>query len=219
MHVSGIQTTVNTLEGTVQTLTKEFDQFTSETDSHFANIKNLVNQRDTHLIEIEELFCNIHSCHTCGGTGGWRRIVNLNMTDPNTDCPLGWKLTNHNIRTCGRANSTDTLTCDSVYFPVSGGEYSQVCGKMKAYQFALTKAFFGYYQRLTMIDQAYFSGVAVMHGSPRQHIWSFVSGAAENYDNNLCCPCDVQNADIGIPSFVGDDYFCESGYTWPGYLP
>ena len=27
--------------------------------------------------------------HTCGGTGGWRRVVYLDMTDPNTNCPSG----------------------------------------------------------------------------------------------------------------------------------
>ena len=78
---------MNALEGTVNTLAKEIDQFTSETASHFAEIENLVNQSDTQLMEIEELICDIHGCHECGGTGGWRRVVYLDMTDSNTDCP------------------------------------------------------------------------------------------------------------------------------------
>ncbi|CAI8038971.1 hypothetical protein GBAR_LOCUS21695, partial [Geodia barretti] len=33
--------------------------------------------------------------YTCGGTGGWRRAVYLDMTDPNTNCPSGWQLTGY----------------------------------------------------------------------------------------------------------------------------
>ena len=118
--------------------------------------------------------------HTCGGTGGWRRVVYLDMTDPNTDCPSGWKETGYSKRTCGRANG-ESNSCDSVTFPVSGGEYSQVCGRIKAYQWGLTGGFNGYSFGRNTIDDAYFSGVGVMHGSPRQHIWTFAAGAAENF--------------------------------------
>ena len=68
------------------------------------------------------------------------------------------------------------------------------------------------------MKQANFSGVAVLHGSLQQHIWSFVSGGPENLDDfrKSLCPCDPQaNVDIEIPPSVGDDYFCESGYIWP----
>ena len=71
------------------------------------------------------------------------------------------------------------------------------------------------------MDVAYFAGVAVMHGSPRQHIWTFVAGAAENYPggvNYYVCPCDgIRNDLLTIPPFVGEDYFCESGYISPGH--
>ena len=158
-------------------------------------------------MDIESLICNSHDVDCCGSASrGWRRVVYLDMTDPCTNCPSGWNMTNYNIRTCGRA-SDGYRTCDSVYFPVSEGEYSQVCGKMKAYQWGWTPGFAGYN-----------SGVAVMHGSSRQHIWSFVSGGAENDDriHQGHCPCDTQFSNIAIPSFVGDDYFCESGYIYPG---
>ena len=60
------------------------------------------------------------SPYGCGGTGGWRRVVYLNMTDPNTNCPSGWNLTTYSNTksTCGRNNVSD-LSCDSVFFPVS----------------------------------------------------------------------------------------------------
>ena len=146
----------------------------------------------------------------CGGTWGWRRAVYLDMTDPNTNCPSGWQLTGYFKRTCGRASSS-RLSCDSVFFPVSGGPYSQVCGRIRAYQYGLPDAFWGYnYGGQTTIDNAYVSGVAVMYGSPRQHIWTFAAGPNENNGRHhtSLCPCDT-TGNITLPSFVGEDYFCE----------
>ena len=105
----------------------------------------------------------------CGGTWGWRHAVYLDMTDPNTNCPSGWNMTGYSKRTCGRASSSH-LSCDSVFFPVNGGPYSQVCGRIRAYQYGLPNAFYRYNDDgQTTIDSAYVSGVAVMYGSPQQH--------------------------------------------------
>ena len=153
----------------------------------------------------------------CGGTWGWRHAVYLDMTDPNTNCPSGWQPTGYSEKTCGRASSSG-LSCDSVFFPVSGGPYSQVCGRIRAYQYGLPDAFYGYNDGgQTTVDSAYVSGVAVMYGSPRQHIWTFANGVWEN--NTLSssnCPCDASGS-TSVPPFVGEDYFCESGYVYPGY--
>ena len=150
--------------------------------------------------------------HTCGGTGDWRRAVYLDMTDPSTDCPEGWNMTDYSKRTCGRA-SDGRFTCDSVTFPISGGEYSQVCGRIKAYQWGWTGGFSDHHSSsFRTVDGVYFTGVAVMHGSPRQHIWTFAAGAAENLqsDNWFVCPCDV-HALSRTPPFINENYFCESG--------
>ena len=156
------------------------------------------------------------SSHTCGGTGGWRRAIYLDMTDPNTECPSGWSIiTSDSKRTCGMVGSGNT----SVFFPVSGGPYSQVCGRIRAYQSGRTQAFHGYnHYRYDTIDSIYFDGVAIMYGSPRQHIWTFAAGRWENNTRSTdsVCPCDT-TGDIRIPPFVGGDYFCESGYVYPGY--
>ena len=149
--------------------------------------------------------------YTCDGTGGWRRVVYLDMTNPYTNCPSGWKLTSHSRRTCGRV-STGRLTCDSVTFPVSGGYYTRVCGRIKAYQSGGPDAFETYDDgEATTINSAYVSGVSLTHGRRRQHIWTFAAGYSENHRNrNDACPCDA-NIDVTIPPFVGGDYFCESG--------
>ena len=147
----------------------------------------------------------------CGGAGGWRRVVYLDMTDPNTNCPSGWQLTSHSNRTCGKVN-TSRLSCDSVFFPVSGGHYTSLCGSIRAYQQGHIDAFEAYHDgEVTTIEGSYVAGVSLTHGNPRQHIWTFAAGSYETdfYDEDAC-PCDA-NVSISIPPFVGGDYFCESG--------
>ena len=149
----------------------------------------------------------------CGGEGGWRRVVYLNMTDPTTSCPTGWQLTPHSKRTCGKL-SFIVLSCDSVFFPVPGGAYNKVCGSIRAYQYGPTDAFEAYDDGLvTTIDEAYVSGVSLTHGTPRQHIWTFAAGTSEGEPtSDEACPCDA-TINIDIPPFVGGDYFCESGWN------
>ena len=152
--------------------------------------------------------------YTCGGSGGWRRVVFLNMTDPNTDCPIPWVTTSHSKRSCGR-HSRSSLSCDSVLFSVSGGNYTSVCGSIRAYQYAGTDAFKAYHDRsVVTIERAYVSGISLTHGSPQQHIWTFAAGNSENQPTrNNVCPCDAPPNSISIPPFVGGDYFCESGVS------
>ena len=52
------------------------------------------------------------------------------------------------------------------------------------------------------------------YGSPRQHIWSFVGGLDEDISvhPSLSCPCVTGSTNGNdILSFVGQNYFCESG--------
>ena len=100
----------------------------SEMSQRFGN--SLDSIRDNLMQNLTEHIINIR--YTCGGTGGWRSAVYLDMTDPNNNCPSGWNMTGYSKRTCGRATD-GYLTCDSVFFPVSGGPYSQVCGRFRAY--------------------------------------------------------------------------------------
>ena len=81
------------------------------------------------------------------------------MTDHNTTCPSGLVETEYSKRTCSRG----CRACNSVTFPVSGGEYSQVCGGLKAYQWGITNG---------PNHGGYFSGVSVTHAwySPSVHL-------------------------------------------------
>ena len=151
--------------------------------------------------------------HWCGGTGGWRRVAYLSMTDPHTTCPSGWNMTGYSKRTCGRV-STGGNTCDSATFPVSGGQHSRICGQITAYQWGQPDAF---HNTGRSIDEAYACGVSVTHGTPRNHIWTFVAGVAEDalsFGANYACSCDGGSYN-NVPQFVGTDYFCESGVKEP----
>ena len=177
------------------------------------------------LMENCQMQDEVRSDYECGGTGGWRRVVYLNMTDPNTNCPLGWELTSHSKRTCGRLSCGGT-PCDSVFFPVRGGNYTSVCGSIRAYQYYATNAFYAYdSRRVTTINGSYVSGVSLTHGSQRQHIWTFAAGYREEArpTDISVCPCDT-NIYIRKPQFMGDDYFCESGVNsgsprYKGFYP
>ena len=154
--------------------------------------------------------------YMCGGTEGWRRAVYLDMTDSTSKCPSGWRLTDYTKRTCGKV-TYGTRICDSVTFPVSGGEYSKVCGKIRGYQFGTPEGFRSYYRGQTTINDAYAAGVSLTYGSPRQHVWTFVASYAEGSQSNGACPCDT-GSNINVVPFVGQDYFCESGLNaaWSG---
>ena len=151
----------------------------------------------------------------CEGTG-WRRVAYLNMADPDASCPLGWKLnTFDSQRVCGRA-SDGFDSCDPTTFSVGGEEYSQVCGRIKAYQFETPLGFLVPADADYTIDTRYADGVSLTHGSPRQHIWTFGAGAyEENFD---FCPCSLDK-DYRVPYFVGKDYFCESGRNRASEIP
>ena len=209
----------NMREEIIRSVEREIGNLSQIVSHLAAELKDHKNETATELADLryslQSVIDNLPWLTACGGTGGWRRAVHLDMRDPSTNCPSGWNMTEYSKRTCGR-KSTERSSCDSVFFPVAGGAYSQVCSRIRAYQRGLPDAFYGYnHGRQTTIDSVYFSGVAVMHGSPRQHIWTFANGASENFSLSSNCPCDT--AVVTTPPFVGEDYFCESGYVWPGY--
>ena len=71
-------------------------------------------------------------------------------------------------------------------------------------------------QELVTFDSYYVDGVSITYGSnPRQHIWTYAGGwylLVYSYG----CPCDNGSSVSPPPSFVGNDYYCESGLN---YLP
>ena len=131
------------------------------------------------------------------------------MTDTSYNCPTELSLTSYSKRTCGRSHTNSG--CSSTTFNVGDLSYSQVCGIIRKYQFGATSGFFGVG---TGINNNYVEGVSLTHGGAgnRQHIWTFAAGLSEVTTTwpNEGCPCDTAAPSV-VPSFVGNDYFCESG--------
>ena len=146
----------------------------------------------------------------CGGYG-WRRAAYLNMSDPTQTCPPAWELITTPRRSCARPSSAASRTCNSAMFPAQGIQYSQVCGRVIGYQFGEPEAFRSSGRRT--IDGRYVDGVSLTYGSPRQHIWIF-AGALDEADplnDESRCTCTDSSRPNPPPSFVGNDYFCETG--------
>ena len=140
-------------------------------------------------------------------TGGWTRVGSINITENDTQCP-GNLLKHEDSNTCGVEIVTYSFAlphCSSVNFSVNSIRYSKVCGKIKAFPIGSLEAFHG---RFHSINSTYVDGISLTHGHPRQHIWTLATG------NNISCPCTNNcqaNSTTPPPSFVGKDYFCDTG--------
>ena len=160
----------------------------------------------------ERMFCDM--TRTCGGvTGGWMKVAELDMTNIAHQCPGSLTdRTEGGKRLCVREVSE--AGCSSAYYQTEGIKYSEVCGKVIGYQEGSPNAAYAYRFTNRSIDGPYIDGVSLTHGSSRQHIWSFLNAlqrAQEGYDGSAC-PC-TNNTSRGErpPTFVGQDYFCDSG--------
>ena len=71
------------------------------------------------------------------------RVANIDMTDPNQQCPPGFNLRTE-VRSCDRSDTG--YGCTPITFSSHGIEYRQVCGRIRAYQYGLTWAFYPYYK-------------------------------------------------------------------------
>ena len=113
---------------------------------------------------------------------------------------------------CGRPPNASPRTCTQATFPTGGMEYRQVCGRAIGYQYGDPVAF-SLSRSGRSIDGYYVDGLTLTHGQTglRQHIWSFANGLSEDRSGSDACPCAPLASGIIIPSFVGSNYFCESG--------
>ena len=155
---------------------------------------------------------NVDFIPTCAGVGGgWRRIANINIS-AGDDCPGEWrKATQSGVSFCIVA-SNGQYTYSSASFSTNGISYKRVCGRPRGYQKGDTVAFYGsqtHYDKT--IDEDYVSGLSITYNSnPHQHIWTFASGHGEKYNDPWNFPCSVYGG-YSPSSFVGNDYYCESG--------
>ena len=119
-------------------------------------------------------------------------------------------------------NSAPTRLCDIAsdgcvskhFFSVHGMNYNHVYGKIIAYQ---NRYPVGLHLNSRSIDQQYVFGVSLTHDqNPLKHIWTLVGATDETANNpSFKCPCINTNiqSSITIPSYVGNDYYCDTSLT------
>ena len=151
-----------------------------------------------------ETYCNMGEL--CDSGEGWTRLAYLDMSDATQNCPSGFRLyQSGGVRACGRPG-TNSGCCVSVQFPSNGISYSQICGRVTGYQYRDTDAVS---ESVNSINSYYLDGVSITRGPPRQHVWTLYAGVSSDYnDNGDACPCA---GGTSTQSFVGNNYFCESG--------
>ena len=135
------------------------------------------------------------------------------MSNNAQPCPGDLTLISSPIRTCG-GSTTGGCTCVSAKFSTHGMSYSQVCGRLRGYQVGSTDAF-GPYVNDPAKPDIVMEGVLISHGKTQKHIWAYATGYQKtrtniNYNNNYC-PCADYRYNGTVPSFIGNDYYCDSG--------
>ena len=168
--------------------------------------KQIENELYSFAAELTELtLCNITSFN-------WRRVAYINMTDLEAECPSGLNEVSNRTtgqRACGRSVDRN---CSSLNFPVNT-KYTHVCGIARGYQYGHMDAFF--FLSGKTIDQVYVDGLSITNGNPRQHLWTYVVSLQETgFRRNQRCPRDQSPYNFRyVPSFVGDHFYCETGFT------
>ena len=140
----------------------------------------------------------------------WKQIVHLNMSSYRSGCPAELREVKNKAtgqRACGR---TAEYGCSSLLYN-PGQEYTDVCARVRGYQYGQTEGFKPSGGR--NIDEAYLDGISITYGLPRHHIWSLVAGYNEVYNDLYRCPEDrTDPQDMRrIPTFVMKNYYCEAG--------
>ena len=228
--ISALQNQVHTITSTLNYIKADLQQVLNHTGSKNSNENKAEYSPTALLLSCKEIKTNwpdspsdyytiadsnghtrqvyCHMEELCGSDEGWMSLAYLDMSAPNSKCPERFRLYEENgVRACGRP-STGSGSCISATYPSKDISYSQVCGKIIGYQFGSPDG-----TNNNNIDSAYIDGISLTHGSPRRHIWSFIGAAQENVRYDFC-PCGTINKE-SPPSFVGDDYFCESGAPSP----
>ena len=165
-----------------------------------------------------QVYCDFNRQCGCGGSSPWTRVAFLNMSDPNEVCPSNWTTYTSPRRACGTGDRPGISNqCDSVIYPNTVGQtYSRVCGRVIAYQHKNTRAFETLVLQNRTLEQIYLDGVSITHGSAgsRQHVWSFASALGDIFATSrphFSCICSSSNNWPYSTSFVGNDYFCDTG--------
>ena len=167
-------------------------------------------KKQVHILEQQNPFtlCNITS-------NKWRRIAYFDTTLGHP-CPSGLRtFTNTTTNQTACRTPPGQRLRISMKFP-TGGSYTNVCGRVRGYQYGDIIAFsHSIFHGRHAIDLDYAEGISITKGSPRQHLWTYVAGLSETFNSaHYACPCARSGYNSSwIPDFVGNNYYCESGFV------
>ena len=214
-RISTVECTMSERLGVTSNAAMCLETLKEDTETKLCDIETCLDDAQSQLDLLTEL---LHPC----GEGNWRPVVKHTYSLPVSDaCPTNWiERTLTGRRFCqGKSVITVIIiddVCDATSFD-TGGEYSRVCGRVRGYGESDSQGFLS----SASIDSAYVEGVSVTYNDTtgtRQHIWTFAAGLTSVAISSLSgsrtswvCPC-VDGASSTTPSFVGEDYFCESEY-------
>ena len=158
------------------------------------------------------------------GVRGVMRVVNIDMTDPGGTCPSPLISYPVNGKRLCVGTKPGHQTCSSVTFPTFNYRYTHVCGRAVGFSYYHPCAFFSteFGQSWSQgFDGAYVSGLSITHGAPginRTHIWTYAGGFQESSSHVCNCPC-AKSPGRSPPSYVSDNYYCESATQYPPPRP
>ena len=146
---------------------------------------------------LRSVYCDL--TRTFGGTSkGWMRVAELDVNN----CPPGMRTETVNTSTTCKV-SEDKAGCTEIYYPVYNISYTQVSGRIRAYQIDTLDGFGTFTPSLrtenistNTLDSNYLDGVSISTNT--YHIWSFAGG----------CNCNNPQK----PKFIGDHYICNGSY-------
>ena len=145
---------------------------------------------------------------------GGKRIayINTNLTD---ECPPKMRLeknTTTGQKACGVNESAHG--CPVVLRFTVNQNYSNICGRIRGYQFGAVEAF-KYSKGKTSPRQSYADGFQILQGNSFNHIWTYTIGISEkaSYGQSQICPRDRSDPTDRsfVPTFVGEHFYCETG--------
>ena len=167
-------------------------------------------------VNSRNIYCNMDTL--CNVTGGWTRIGYMDMSDATQNCPSGFRYeASGSVRTCGRTSNSPSCS-PSLTFPTNGLSYTKICGRVRGYQRGSADAIAPGAQH-NILNSYYLDGISITRGSPREHIWSFIASVFSIEEDETNCPCTNGSSQAdNIQSFVGDNYYCESGNPDPNYM-
>ena len=154
---------------------------------------------------VHQVYCDMKL--ECGGhKGGWMRIADV-YTSRGDGCPSEWTRRTTPVAACSARNGN--AGCYPTSFSTRNIPYSKVCGMAVGYQKDSTDGF-ATSDSSPSINDVYVDGISITYGTPRKHIWTYAIGQGDTNNPNGNCPCFERPGRLP-PSFVHDNYYCESG--------